>query len=611
MIKVKEMWQRVVKKFSSLITNHSSLSTDHSTFYILHSAFFIILVLLLYARTAGFAYLRLDDWGYTAGCPFVPTGLTWENIGQAFTRLTYGGIWMPLTYITYMADVTLFGGGWGVHHAVNAVLHAINAIVVYLFVQRMLPERKGAGAVAAAFLAALIWAVHPQRVEAVAWIASRKEELWTLFTLLGLMAWKGRRFSLGTLCCALACLSKPTAVCFPLLAFLVEAVFLRFESEREAVRNITAATHFAQVKTIWAQVFFRYFVLCLMALITGLAAIGAQTNPENMAAVQVLHVPFMARLANAVAALGFGFAQFLFPLEVHFDYMELPIASKVGAGVFCAVVVALCIGICIWARRRSRPCTTVIFCGLFFLFSWLPVSGLAGSFGESPMADRFLYMPMVGVSIAISAFLSTRQGRGWHFAALALAVLWGAMAWPAISSYRNDFTAFSRTLAIEPDHWRALQHVGSEYCARLGKMDEGIEMMRRSHRISPHDSTAEVLAYSLACRGDERDVAEIQRLCAKFARYPQLDKRGMFAESLGIAAIMLRRWNDAVQYLSASIAAPQRFYSDTEAKFRLVDALVATGKIDDAKKILRPLTISEDSGARRRAFSKLGELKGE
>lgn len=598
------------------------------------AALLVLAVAVLYARTSGFTYLRLDDWGYTAGCPFVPSGLTLENIKQAFSRVTYGGIWMPVTFVSYMADVSLFGGGWGVHHAVNAALHAINSIVVFLFIlsfcrsivasfgpassaaslnpnDEALKRPNDGMAYVSAFLAALIWAVHPQRVEAVAWIASRKEELWTLFTLLGLMAWKGRRFMVGTLFCALACMSKPTAVCFPLLAFLVEAMLLRFAEERAAIRRISAVTHFAQIKTIWAKVFFRYFVLGLIALITGLAAIGAQTRPEGMAEIQVLHVPFIARTFNAASSLGFGFAQFFLPLEVHFDYMELPIASKIGASAFCAVAVALCIGICIWARRWASPlmpCAIVTFCGLFFLFSWLPVSGLAGSFGESPMTDRFLYMPMVAAVLAIAAFLSVRKGWAWHCAALAAALAFAALSWPVISSYRNDFTAFSRTLAIVPNHWRALQHIGSDYCARQGRMDEGIDMMRRSLEISRRDSTAEILAYSLACRGKTEDIVEIYRLCAKFARVPQLDRRGMFAESLGIASIMGRRWADAIRYLNASIAAPERFYADTEARFRLAEALIGDGKTDDARKILRPLTISDESSARRRAFSMLESL---
>lgn len=567
-------------------------------------------VAALYARTARFGFLRLDDWGYTAGCPFVIGGLSWANAGEAFSRITYGGIWMPLTYISYAADITLFGGGWGVHHAVNAALHAINAILVFRFILSFMPkgERRGEGktfdfATMAAFFAALLWAVHPQRVEAVAWIASRKEELWTMFALLGLMAWKGRRFRLGTLCCLLACLSKPTAVCFPLLAFLVEAVFLRFDAEREAVRKITAVTHFAQVKTICAMVFFRYFVLCLIALVAGLAAIGAQTNPEGMAEVQVLHVPFAERCVSFVVNLGLSLMQTVFPRGIHFDYMGTPVLGFLSG--LLAMASELAMLALLFAHSRSRR--FFVFCVAFFLLAFLPVSGLLGAFGEAARADRFLYMPSVAIALALAAFLS-RPGKIRLCVAAALPVVFAAAAWPVVSSYRNDYAAFARALEFEPCNWRALQHVGSEYCAHLGKMDEGIELMRESYRISPRDSTAEVLAYSLACRGRETDAGEIFRLASKFVRFPQRDRRGMFAESLGIASLMMKRWGDAEKYFAASIAAPERFYSDTEARFRLAETYAGAGKPGEARKILRPLAIAEDREVRRRALSALDAL---
>lgn len=560
------------------------------------AALLILSVAALYARTAGFTYLRLDDWGYTAHCPFVPGGLTWDNIAQAFARVTYGGIWMPLTYISYMADVTLFGGGWAVHHAVNAALHAINAVAVFFFLRRFLrllaPGEDGRREAVAAFLAALVWAVHPQRAEAVAWIASRKEELWTLFTLVGLIAWSARKWWAGCICCILACLSKPTAVCFPLLAALVEFIALR-----NAAGGVRAAL----------KALPRYIPMLAVALVTGLAAIGAQTHPEGMAEVAVLHVPFLARLYAALASLSFGLFQAVFPLEVHFDYMAPPPMMKAG---LCVSLALLCAAAAFLYRRMGASARrTTLFCVLFFLIAWLPVSGLGGSFGESPMADRFLYMPMVAAALAAAAFLASRTAKWWRFAALAIAAAFAAASWPVVSSYRNDFSVFSRTLKFEPGHWRALQHIGSEYCARLGRMDEGIDMMRRSMRISPHDSTAEVLAYSLACRGKPEDAVEIQRLCARFIRAPQLDKRGMFAESLGIAASIMKRWDDAIYYLSASVAAPQRFYSDTEAKFRLAFVLNAAGRPRDARSILRPLTLSDDANIRRRAFSMLDSLK--
>ena len=543
----------------------------------------VVAVAAQYWRTYGFAYLRLDDFGYTAGCPFVPTGLSLENIGEAFRRITYGGIWMPVTFITYMADVTLFGGGWGVHHAVNAALHATNAAVFFVLLCRWIRgDAVRISGIFAAFAAALFWAVHPQRAEAVAWIASRKEELWTLFTLLGLAAWRNGKIFCGLACCILACLSKPTAVCFPVLALLVALD----GGERFSLRMAA-----------------RHLPLFAVAGVTGLVAIASQTHPEGMAAIRVLHTPFSMRLLNAAAALALGLFRMAVPVEIHFDYGDPPLVVKCGAAA--ALAVAVLAALAIWRKRLlAGKCA---FLAAFFAASWLPVSGLAGSFGESPVADRFLYMPAMAVSAALALFLRKR-GHAALAGFCALALAFAAAAFPAIASYRNDFTAFSRTLEHEPDNWRALCHVGSEYCARLGKMDEGIEMMRRSYRISPRDSTGEVLAYSLACRANPGDDAEILRLGAKFLGNPRLDRRGMFNEAIGAALLMERRHAHAIAFLSASLSAPERFYSATEAKFRLADAYAGDGNAEKARSILRPLALDEASAVRRRAFAALDKL---
>ena len=566
-------------------------------------------VLALYARTCFFGALRLDDFGYTGGCPFVAGGLSWDNIGEAFSRFRYGGIWMPLTYISYMADVSLFGGGWGAHHATNALLHALNAAIVFLFVRWL-------AAVAAkpariepsplfAFLAALVWAVHPQRAEAVAWIASRKEELWTLFALLGLMAWGRRRFAAGALLCVCACLSKPTAVCFPALAFIVEAFVTGFEEERRETRS-------GRAWRAWSKALLRYAALCLPALVSGCIAVASQTHPEGMAPVPVADIHFLDRLLSAAPALGLSLAQMLVPWGVHFDYMDSTILHFVLGGLVLVSVAAIML------PAIAKHPRAALFCTAFFLAAYLPVSGVLGRFGEHARADRFLYLPSVAAALLLAILAAPgamRSGQPrarlpWLRVAgiAAYAAFCAVLAWPVIGSYRSDLEAFTRALSYEPDNWRALRHVGSEYCARLGRMDEGLEMLRRSYRLSPRDATAEVLAYALACRGDHSDGAEIRRLCRKVVARPALDRRGMMAESLGIAAIWERRWRDAEAYLRASLAAPERFYSATEARFRLAEALSGGGAVAEARTVLGPLAISDDKSVRQRAISALEAL---
>ena len=126
----------------------------------------------------------LDDWGYTSGCPFVRGGLNWANVSRAFSDFGYGAIWMPVTFVSYMADVSLFGDSWRAYHAVNVGLHVLTALLVFLFLKaqlRLLAGASGKSAWLAALVAALVWAVHPMRAESVTYVAGRKEELWTLF----------------------------------------------------------------------------------------------------------------------------------------------------------------------------------------------------------------------------------------------------------------------------------------------------------------------------------------------------------------------------------------------------------------------------------------------
>ena len=148
-------------------------------------------VWFLYSQTGRFA--------------FVKDGLSAANVKEAFANPRHAAIWMPATYISYMADITLFGPGMGPHHLVNVALHTLNALLLYALLLALLPRTAdapgGTRAVASAALALL------------AWIAGRKELLCALFTLLGLHCWlrPGRRWTLAaTLCCALACMSKPS-----------------------------------------------------------------------------------------------------------------------------------------------------------------------------------------------------------------------------------------------------------------------------------------------------------------------------------------------------------------------------------------------------------------
>lgn len=623
-------------------------------------------VWFLYSQTGRFEFLRLDDHDYTFRCAFVKDGLSAANVKEAFANPRHAAIWMPATYISYMADITLFGPGMGPHHLVNVALHTLNALLLYALLLALLPRTAdapgGTRAVAsAALLATAFWALHPQRVEAVAWIAGRKELLCALFTLLGLHCWlrPGRRWTLAAYaCCALACMSKPTAMCFPFLAFAVACL-----------NDTTLTTDNAPPKT---RPLTAYLPLLALAVATGALAVYSQTHPEGRPELALFTASLPWRLLNAAVSTGLYLFQALVPVGHHLDYRatpgHFPLDGLLGLATLAAV--ALVFGFILYrawknlkgrqaddgtgtdAQERVPPVLTVrrlLALLLFFCAALAPTLGIFGSFGEAARADRFFYLPSLALSFGLGFFVldlsrTARQGRRAlpsqsvpgpqpdgpdlpgrphpepqrspktglpplpALAALVVLVDFGA-AFPLVASYRNDYTAFSRTLACDPDNGRALAHVASEECARFGRIDRGISLYRRSQELRPRDDTAAQLAYTLALRGLSSDYAEIRRLCAKFACDHSLDRKGMALEALGTTAMRQRKWAEAIACLEDSIKAPQRFYSAEDARLRLGACYCNAGRATDAIRVFEPLTQSRRADIAPRARQFLDALK--
>ena len=639
-------------------------------------------VWFLYSQTGRFEFLRLDDHDYTFRCAFVKDGLSVANVKEAFANPRHAAIWMPATYISYMADITLFGPGMGPHHLVNVALHTLNALLLYALLLALLPRTAdapgGTRAVASAALALLataFWALHPQRVEAVAWIAGRKELLCALFTLLGLHCWlrPGRRWTLAAYaCCALACMSKPTAMCFPFLAFSVACL-----------NDTTLTTDNAPPKT---RPLTAYLPLLAIAVATGALAVYSQTHPEGRPELALFTASLPWRLLNAAVSTGLYLFQALVPVGLHLDYRatpgHFPLDGLLGLATLAAA--ALVFGFILYrawkkgrqaddgtdAQERVPPVLTVrrlLALLLFFCAALAPTLGIFGSFGEAARADRFFYLPSLALSFGLGFFVldlsrTARRGRralpsqsvpGPHpigpnpqlvgadvlgrpyptnpdvpdrphpepqrspktglpplpaLAALVVLVDFGA-AFPLVASYRNDYTAFSRTLACDPDNGRALAHVASEECARFGRIDRGISLYRRSQELRPRDDTAAQLAYTLALRGLSSDYAEIRRLCAKFACDHTLDRKGMALEALGTTAMRQRKWAEAIACLEDSIKAPQRFYSAEDARLRLGACYCNAGRATDAIRVFEPLTQSRRTDIAPRARQFLDALK--
>ena len=609
------------------------------------------LVWALFGQTGKFEFLRLDDPDYTYRCAFVKDGLSWANVREAFTNVRHGGIWMPATNLSYMCDITLFGPGAGAHHLVNVAIHALNAVLLLWFLLRLsagtprrgvridgrlgeppLPDaRSGRAALVAAFLLAAFWTLHPQRVEAVAWIASRKELLCATFVLGGLLCWlrartrEGRGWIpalVGTYACfVLACMSKPTAMCFPFLVLAVEGMMVSGDM-RQSTGDRRKATFDIRHSTF---VICHLSVFLFLAAATGALAVYSQTHPEGHAVRALFSASFPWRVLNAAVAVGLYIFQMFIPVGIHLDYRAVPggwpVHGVLGLAVLALAMLAVA-GAWWWRRRVRRRAGQdpafnrfwLFFGGaviLWFFAALAPTLGIFGSFGEHARADRFIYLPAMALPIAAMVLCGARGARALPtgttgilpVACLATVVaVFFVVAYPVAASYRTDMTACAHTIEADPGNWRALAHVGEAQCA-AGNLDVGIDLLRRSRATLPRDATDGKLAYALMRRGRAEDWNEITNVCAAIAREPARDVRGQALEALGTAELKARRWSDAVRHLVLSMRAPGRHYSAADVILKLAFAQHNGGQPAAARKLfewVRDSSGREDLASRAR-----------
>ena len=548
--------------------------------------------------TGGFEYIRLDDNLYTWDYPFVANGFSWANFKGVCCKLTQGGIWMPLTSLTYMLDISLFGAGPGPHHLMSVVWHSINAILVFYLIY----ELTGRKSLFAAFAGAALWAVHPQRCESVSWIASRKDLIFTFFTLLGLIAWrKGHTFLTYFLMFA-GCCSKPTAMVFPAIAFCVEKdAHLIFTKLRQAP--------FQTFKSY----FIRYLPMVVLTVATAILTVYSQTHWDGLEArgLNEGYGSFPWRCFNALVALGLYFAQWVVPYGLHIMYRAMTGGVPTGTGLGLLVLALILAGL-VWAffKRRNWPLLWLM--AFWFLAAIGPTLGVAGSFGQHSRADRFLYLPMIGVSVLVASLLANIAWTRWRrMACVALLAVYGGVAAHNSYSYLNNYTLFQRVVDFDPEHPWGLQHVAMELCARFDDPDRGIAVFRRAMELDPaNEDAAGQMCYAMARRGHPEDVPTILELCEPLLMNPGLDDSGMPTEALGIVMMRQRKWDEAIRFFTASLNAEKRKYPPDETLIQIAMCHYNRGDLGKAGELFGELAQSSaDVRVKKRAAQALDTIR--
>jgi Flp pilus assembly protein TadD len=480
---------------------------------------------LLYVPTVHFKWLTVGDDVAVTDNAYVYSGLSTANAKWAVTRIRDGN-WLPLTWISHMADSELWGQEPGPAHLVNAALHAVNVALLLLLLYTM------TGSIWPSALAAALFAWHPLNVETVAWVAQRKFLLATFFGLLTLWAytlyasrhpdrngaaghpaWNVIRLMLVILLFGLSVLCSPAFVTLPAVLLLIDVWPL------QRLRK-PAATDEAFPSQPLKILLLEKIPLVAISLLSVAITLFAHARDPMLG---ILQAPLTLRVENALVAAVAYLGQAIYPSSVpvfHPLPASIPLWQPLAAAALLAGLTALAL-----QQRTRRPWLTV---GWFwYLITLLPLLGLV-QIGLHGMASRYTYIPLIGIFIAIAwtlaAFAAQTKWRTRLTATLAACALAGciALSYLQLRQWKDSRTLFSKILEKQGPVNFALNGMAVALLED-GDSDEAFRYIEQAVKNSPDDPVLETtLALALLSKGDSnaalRNLDQAQATAPRFAR---------------------------------------------------------------------------------------------
>lgn len=557
----------------------------------------------VYAPVAGHGFVNFDDPQYVSDNPHLRDGLTARGVAWAFTTGRAGN-WHPLTWLSHMLDVRLFGLDAGAHHVVSALLHLSNTLLLFGLLLRTTGARLRSAWVAAMF------GVHPLHVESVAWLAERKDVLSAFFGLLALLAYLryarrpgAARMTLVAACLALGLLAKPMLVTLPFVMLLLD----RWPLDR-LLRPQAApvASRFGDRQPLRRLVAEKLPLFVLVAA-SSVVTLAVQRQAGAVKGLDVL--PLGQRAANAAVAYAGYVGQVLWPVRLAPLY---PYPASLPGGLVAAALAGLA-AVTFVALRAERRQPAVAVGWLWYLGTLVPVIGLV-QVGSQPHADRYTYLPAVGLFVAVawglhSPMASSQRRRAALGAAAALSVGAGALAARGqVIQWTDSVSLWRHAIRVTGDNPRAHHNLGHallkqgrvaeataelEEAVRLapgsaeahatlglalagqGKLGEAIVHYSEALRLAPEDVEAHNnLGLALAAHGDNQ--AAIDRFSTAVLLRPEL---GVARNNLGAALARDGRFVEAVRELEQAVRLQP---DDPEPRTNLARALAALGRGQEA-----------------------------
>ncbi|MGD2125163.1 MAG: tetratricopeptide repeat protein [Desulfobacteraceae bacterium] len=553
---------------------------------IIISLFLVATILVVFWQVQNHEFLNLDDDLYITENRIVRRGLTWEGLIWAFSTsdISY---WHPVTWLSHMVDCQLYGSNPRGHHFNSLLLHAANALLLFLALRRLTGARWRSAAVAAMF------ALHPLNIESVAWAADRKNVLSTFFWMLTVWSyayyaespgWK--RYLIVFTCLAVGLMAKPMLVSLPFVLLLLDywpLGRLRF-GEAGGRSNITNQKSRGST---FQRAGLRLILEKIPLLVLSVASIclSSLSAKEQGILLPTRVVPAGLRIENALVSYLIYMKKMIWPIDlaVFYPYPEfVPFWAVAGAAFLLAGITLLGIRV-----RRQMPYLAVGW--LWYIGTLLPVIGLVQQGLWPAMADRFAYIPLIGLFIMVVWGFAPLAAK-WPFQRILPAIcpgillLWFTMvSWVQLGHWKNSATLFERALDVTSNNFLAHMNLGSAL-ANLGRekraiihfnkaletgyprpeqvhfnlgkalsslshRDEAILQHRQALKIAPNYIDPHISLGSISLRSGEWDKALYH-----FYRVLEIDKENTKAHNnIGVVMLHQGKLDEALTHLRAAL----------------------------------------------------------
>lgn len=529
----------------------------------------ILVTLAVFWPVRNHDFINYDDPLYISENPHIREGLTWEGIQWAFSADLVSAsrnadYWLPVTFLSHMLTIELFGMNPAGHHLVNLGLHVLNSLLLFWVFQRITRDLWPSAFVA------LVFAIHPLQVESVAWVTERKDVLSTFFGMLTLMAYVGyterpkpSRYLLMTLFFALGLMAKPMLVTLPFVLLLLDYWPLgRLRSEDGG-----------GLTTEWKLGWEKISLFALTAITIIITYLAAQ---RDGALVTIDSFPLGVRVGNALVSYVRYMGKMVWPqnLVVFYPYPgdTLPMWQVAGAGVVLVVISVLVV-----MEWRRRPYLIVGW--LWYLGTLLPVIGIV-QVGRQAMADRFTYIPLIGLLIIFSWGASELMA-AWRYGRTVLVASAGVLFLTLmvltrfqLNHWRNNITLYEYTLQVMPDNYLAHNNMGTALSAQQ-KPNEAIAHFSQALAIRPKYGAAHKnLGVELANQG--RFEMAITHYIQALQAVPNFSDAH---NSLGSALTRQGRVEEAITHYFKAL----ELNPDNEtAHYNMGEVLAQQGRLDEA-----------------------------